>query len=238
MHTNSPLSSRLRICTQSKIGNRKSKISRARRGGFTLIELLTVIAIIGILAAIIIPTAGRVRETARNVQCISNLRQIAGTARLYAEDHRNRTPQTERLTFAEQLWPYVQIDKGTPPVVATRELPAELANTIFECPVARKETIPPLINIRSYAMNICLAPPADEERKTRGIKLDLVKTPSRAAFFADSKNSSALTRDTCNARHNGKMNVAFVDGHVAGVEFTAGITTADAQTTHVFWTGQ
>lgn len=46
------------------------------RAGFTLIELLTVIAIIGILSAILIPVVGTVRESARTAQCVSNLRQI------------------------------------------------------------------------------------------------------------------------------------------------------------------
>jgi len=53
-----------------------------------LIELLTVIAIIGILAAIIIPVVGKVRESARNSTSQSNLRQIAMTNGLYAQDNK------------------------------------------------------------------------------------------------------------------------------------------------------
>lgn len=85
-----------------------------RRPGFTLIELLTVIAIIGILAAILIPVVGKVREGARGAQCVSNLRQIGTAIFLYAEDHDGLIPplryEDERLNldgyWASGVWPY------------------------------------------------------------------------------------------------------------------------------------
>lgn len=66
--------------------------SSPARKGFTLIELLTVIAIIGILAAIIIPTVGKVRSSATNATCKSNLRQLAMGVLLYAGENKDRIP--------------------------------------------------------------------------------------------------------------------------------------------------
>ncbi|AHF89980.1 N-terminal cleavage protein [Opitutaceae bacterium TAV5] len=59
---------------------------------FTLIELLTVIAIIGILAAILIPTVGKVRQTARQSLCISRARELGSAIQLYSGDHRDQLP--------------------------------------------------------------------------------------------------------------------------------------------------
>lgn len=59
---------------------------------FTLVELLTVIAIIGILAAILIPTVAAVRSAAHQATCTSNLRQIAMGVLAYANDHRGQLP--------------------------------------------------------------------------------------------------------------------------------------------------
>ncbi len=63
---------------------------------FTLIELLTVIVIIGILAALILPVASKVRESAKLAKGVSNLRQIGSALTLYAANNHDLLPYSYR----------------------------------------------------------------------------------------------------------------------------------------------
>lgn len=49
-----------------------------RRGGFTLVEIMIVVAIIGLLSAIAMPSFVRARQNSREKVCINNLRQLDG----------------------------------------------------------------------------------------------------------------------------------------------------------------
>jgi prepilin-type N-terminal cleavage/methylation domain-containing protein len=79
----------------------KATFMKKKQAGFTLIELLTVIAIIGILAAILIPVVSSVRESARRAACVSNLRQIGLSALLYGAENNDRLP-----VINQGYWPH------------------------------------------------------------------------------------------------------------------------------------
>ena len=56
------------------------------KAGFTLIEMLVVIAIVGILMGMFIPSLGKAKKHARKVECMSNLKQLYMASVRYATD--------------------------------------------------------------------------------------------------------------------------------------------------------
>jgi prepilin-type N-terminal cleavage/methylation domain-containing protein/prepilin-type processing-associated H-X9-DG protein len=66
-----------------------------RRAGFTLVEMLVVIAIIGILAALLFPAVQAAREMTRRTQCNENLRQIGLGLHAFHAQHERFPPPRE-----------------------------------------------------------------------------------------------------------------------------------------------
>jgi prepilin-type N-terminal cleavage/methylation domain-containing protein/prepilin-type processing-associated H-X9-DG protein len=93
----------------------RNRLTRQRAVGFTLIELLVVIAIIAILAAILFPVFAQAREKARQINCVSNLKNVSTALMLYVQDHDEKLPYYEnrprpgfRNFWFDQLEPYLK----------------------------------------------------------------------------------------------------------------------------------
>lgn len=205
---------------------------------FTLIELLTVIAIIGILAAILIPTVSRVRHTAQQAAGRSNLRQFQTAVLAYATENRDTLPgPVSRSQYAlvkkgveTQLSWVLRAYLGVPEKANN--------NTVIPsiCPPLLRSKYPaPAVTVAYFAVNNIYRPDAEtmkpwgatssdwkawypDSYKTSQ-KLTAIPEPSRhvALIDMDLGLGVATTDVIAEPLYGNTRNAAFWDGHVETV---------------------
>jgi type II secretory pathway pseudopilin PulG len=140
--------------------------------------LLVVIAIIGILAAILFPVFSQAKGAAQKTACLSNGRQIGIAFLMYANDWDDHLPfgsfPTRASSWTDQCQPYMR------------------SRQLFRCPTDRSTNWvqpaqggPPLTRMSSYLINAWMMAAAPPLPPTPYSQMTAIPSPSTTIFIAE-----------------------------------------------------
>ena len=232
------------------MAHRSVRTCRGTCGGFSLVELLVVLGVLALLTGILVPALGAARESARRVQCLSNLRQLAAAAHQYAAEHDGLYPvgfykaNSPPYSFGYE-WDFtVVLNHST----GVREVKPGLLwsgrgdGRVQQCPSFEGRSMTLMDPFTGYNYNVSYIGHGDSEVVKQPAKVADVRSPAATALFGDGQWESGANKymrsprphrgDTFGARHSGTQgfrhrgttNVAFCDGHAEslGTRYTAG----------------
>ena len=224
--------------------HRNMKNYRKAHTGFTLIEALVTIAVIGVLAALLLPALSAVKARSQRTVCANNLRQIATGLHLYASDNDDRLPSivvTDDMEFRYRWRFFKELTKSYDGLSG----PSSPADKLFACPADRfyysNRAVNPLIrasmhddpwaDYSSYwfsRFNLEPNPATDGNYPgIAGVKISSIRATSRTlmvvdqpAVFSYSWHKPQAITDPGPPKTNDNWNMGvFVDGHAKFLQF-------------------
>jgi prepilin-type N-terminal cleavage/methylation domain-containing protein/prepilin-type processing-associated H-X9-DG protein len=230
------------------------------RSAFTLIELLTVIAIIGILAAILIPVVGTVREAARASSCTSNLRQIGTAMQVYAMENgvlpaaRNEDQYGNLVYYWQRtIWTHAGFTQESLRPPHNYERNDSALENIFHCPATRMadntaimtpgstRAADPFSYTLNYLPNFVYYNQGTAAAERNPLPVEALDVPSRTVMIYEGTNwrghGGYYHTSHGLIPHNGSANFLFYDAHVERLPYDQ-VPPYDARNSGAFWGGQ
>ncbi|MBN8246389.1 MAG: prepilin-type N-terminal cleavage/methylation domain-containing protein [Verrucomicrobia bacterium] len=189
--------------------------------GFTLVELLVTLALIGLLAALLLPALSRATTRSRQVACIGNLRQIGIAFHVFAHEHGGQFPQQvstngggalEVSRTPEPWWNVI-----LPSVAPFLAVSNELGNLkVLQCPAVRR-LAPPEASGAGRSTDFAAVAGAVWGDPTSALVLDRNVDRVRTRRSTNGLAGGSLEVVWTPERHSGRGNVLWGDGHAEGV---------------------
>lgn len=197
------------------------KPQRQRRQvvGFTMIELLMVIAIIGVLAALLVPAVSTAKLHAQRTACVNNLRQTGLGFLMFANEHDGKLPMQVRIRDGGTLELVNVTNQASADFTSAYRHLQALSNElvtpkILRCPLDSRvaaENFPTLRNTNvSYFVNIR----AENGPSTSILAGDRNLTNHAAGGQTVLRLDANRTLRWTAELHRFKGNLLFADGHV------------------------
>ncbi len=208
-----------------------------KRTAFTLVELLVVIGIIALLIALLLPALVAVREQAKTVQCLSNLRQLGLAAQRYATAFSGSCPIAYESSQNE--WDFLVTSSGIQPGILWQ---GQTNLMIQQCPSYDGKSGTVTDPFTGYNYNTSFIGHGVDEANVAPAKFSQIRRSSETALFGDGQYSAGADKymraplqeiplttgdnlpnpierlaGTQGYRHRGKTNVCYCDGHADSV---------------------
>ncbi len=177
------------------------------------------IAIIAILAGMLLPALNRARKSAQTSSCISNLKQLGLSTRLYADDNKSYIPIYQPMTV-RYYWHMALVAGGYTPMTLTQFQNNPNPQSFFACP---GETRPLSYFNASWGRthygqdrSMDAAVLQANGYSVRALLIDSYHNPSRKVWLGDSSRGTVILNyvDYYPAlRHNGTWVANYLDGH-------------------------